>query len=105
MTEEIFNRLTPYRKQLYTACNFAYVRLTSVKEKEDLAEIYKDNFNKESGIMGGCSRCILRDCKALGVQYFAIEKEKKENKENKENKTIEEDGSNTKRKGRPKKSN
>lgn len=73
-TKEIYERLTKYRNSLYNACYLDYVRLTSMKDKEELSAIYKEHFSKDSGIMGGCSRCILRDCKALGKLYFEDEK-------------------------------
>lgn len=115
-TEEIYERLTKYRNSLYNACNFDYVRLTSVEEKNELAEIYKEHFKKDSGIIGGCSRCILKDCKALGKLYFEDEKVYKElelkskdaeNEEvvNNEEKNEIKDERTNKRKGRPKKSN
>ena len=109
-TKEIYERLTKYRNSLYNACYLDYVRLTSIKDKEELSAIYKEHFNKDSGIMGGCSRCILRDCKALGKLYFEDEKVYKQlaeeaNKEVKEEKDEIKNELQTKRKGRPKKSN
>ena len=106
-TKEIYERLTKYRNSLYNACYLDYVRLTSIKDKEELSAIYKEHFNKDSGIMGGCSRCILRDCKALGKLYFEDEKVYKQLAEE-ANKEVKEEIKNelqTKRKGRPKKSN
>lgn len=73
-SKENYNRLTPYRKHLYNALNFSYVRLTSLKEKEELADIYKSHFNKDSDILNGCGRCLLRDCRTLGKLYFEDEK-------------------------------
>lgn len=109
LTEEIYNRLTKYRKNLYSACYLDYVRLSSLQDKEELASIFKTIFYKDSGILSGCSRCILRDTKAMGELYFKDEKIKKEEeKKNKEEKEKKEDIKNelqTKRKGRPKKSN
>lgn len=109
LTEEIYNRLTKYRKNLYSACYLDYVRLSSLQDKEELASIFKAIFSKDSGILSGCSRCILRDTKAMGELYFKDEKIKKEEeKKNKEEKEKKEDIKNelqTKRKGRPKKSN
>lgn len=109
-TKEIYERLTKYRNSLYNACYLDYVRLTSMKDKEELSAIYKEHFGKDSGIMGGCSRCILRDCKALGKLYFEDEKVYKQlaeeaNKEVKEEKEEIKNELQTKRKGRPKKSN
>ena len=105
-SKENYDRLTQYRKHLYNALNFSYVRLTTLKEKEELADIYKSHFNKDSDILNGCGRCLLRDCRTLGKLYFEDEKVymelEQENKENKENKTKE---INVKRKGRPKKFN
>lgn len=109
-TKEIYEKLTKYRNSLYNACYLDYVRLTSIKDKEELSAIYKEHFSKDSGIMGGCSRCILRDCKALGKLYFADEKVYKQlaeeaNKKEKEEKEEIKNELQTKRKGRPKKSN
>lgn len=106
-TKEIYERLTKYRNSLYNACYLDYVRLTSIKDKEELSAIYKEHFGKDSGIMGGCSRCILRDCKALGKLYFEDEKVYKQLAEevNKEEKEEIKNELQTKRKGRPKKSN
>lgn len=109
-TKEIYEKLTKYRNSLYNACYLDYVRLTSIKDKEELSAIYKEHFGKDSGIMGGCSRCILRDCKALGKLYFEDEKVYKQlaeevNKEVKEEKEEIKNELQTKRKGRPKKSN
>lgn len=102
LTEEIYNRLTKYRKNLYSACYLDYVRLSSLQDKEELASIFKTIFNKDSGILSGCSRCILRDTKAMGELYFKDEKIKKEEeKKNKEKEnTIEENGKEDNNKGR-----
>lgn len=111
LTEEIYNRLTKYRKNLYSACYLDYVRLSSLQDKEELASIFKAIFCKDSGILSGCSRCILRDTKAMGELYFKDEKIKKEeekknkNKQEKEEKEEIKNELQTKRKGRPKKSN
>lgn len=112
-SKENYNRLTPYRKHLYNALNFSYVRLTTLKEKEELADIYKNHFNKDSDILNGCGRCLLRDCRTLGKLYFEDEKvymELEPSNEVIENKEIKKEIDNdvklpTKRKGRPKKSN
>lgn len=109
-TKELYDRLTKYRNSLYNACYLDYVRLTSIKDKEELSAIYNEHFKKDSGIMGGCSRCMLRDCKALGKLYFEDEKVYKQLAEQEVNKKEEEKEEiknelQTKRKGRPKKSN
>lgn len=77
-TKELYDKLTKYRDKLYTACQLDYVRLTSIEEKKALNDLYELAFNSKSGIMNGCSRCLLRDTKRLGVAYFADEKEYKE---------------------------
>lgn len=109
-TKEIYERLTKYRNSLYNACYLDYVRLTSVKDKEELSAIYKEHFKKDSGILSGCSRCMLKDAKALGKLYFEDEKVYKQLAEQEANKKEEEKEEiknelQTKRKGRPKKSN
>ena len=106
-SKENYDRLTPYRKHLYNALNFSYVRLTTLKEKEELADIYKSHFNKDSDILNGCGRCLLRDCRTLGKLYFEDEKVYNDENNNKiEEKEIDNDVKlPTKRKGRPKKSN
>lgn len=112
-SKENYDRLTPYRKHLYNALNFSYVRLTTLKEKEELADIYKSHFNKDSDILNGCGRCLLRDCRTLGKLYFEDEKvymELEPSNEVIENKEIKKEIDNdvklsTKRKGRRKKSN
>lgn len=77
-TKELYDKLTKYRQHFYTAVQLDYVRLTNIEEKKALNDLYELAFNSKSGIMSGCSRCLLRDTKRLGVAYFADEKEYKE---------------------------
>lgn len=103
-TKELYDKLTPYRRNLYTAIQLDYVRLNTYEDKKILAEIYKSHFKKDSEILTGCSRCLLREVRQLGKLYFEDEKVYNENKE--EKKEIDNDVKlPTKRKGRPKKSN
>lgn len=81
MTQEQFNKLTKYRDSLYTATNLDYVRVQTIEDKQTLHNLYKEIFNKDSGIMGGCTRCLLRDIKTLGKSYFEFEKQLKEQDE------------------------
>lgn len=73
-TEEIFNKLTPYRVFLYTACYGNYVRFNNIQEKKALAEIYTKHFGKKSKIDNGCGGCTLNEMKQLGRLYFEDEK-------------------------------
>jgi hypothetical protein len=107
-TKELYERLTPFRTQLYNACYFDFIRFTSVKEKEELAIIFKLHFKKDSDILKGCTRCLLRDCRLLGKDYFQDEKEYAqlepkveviENQDN-NNKITKKDTSNGKRRKR-----
>lgn len=77
-TKELFERLTKYRGNMYSACYLDYARLNNYDDKKELAEIYKLHFKKDSGILSGCSRCLLRDLRELGKLYFQDEKEYKE---------------------------
>lgn len=77
-TKELYDKLTKYRQHFYTAVQLDYVRLTNIEEKKALNDLYELAFNSKSGILSGCSRCLLRDTKRLGVAYFADEKEYKE---------------------------
>lgn len=77
-TKELYEKLTKFKNQLYNAVYLDYIRLTDISEKKALNDIYELAFNSKSGIMNGCSRCLLRDAKRLGVAYFADEKEYKE---------------------------
>lgn len=92
MTQEQFNKLTKYRDNLYTATNLDYVRVQSAEDKKALHNLYKEIFDKDSGIIGGCTRCLIRDLKAIGKVYFEYEKQLKEQDEQPKSK-----------KGRPKK--
>ena len=77
-TKELYDKLTKFKNQLYNAVYLDYIRLTDISEKKALNDLYELAFNSKSGIMNGCSRCLLRDTKRLGVAYFADEKEYKE---------------------------
>lgn len=87
MTNEIFEKLTPYRENLYTSTYGDYVRLMSIKDKEILGQIYKEHFNKDSKMLNGCTRCLLSNLKELGKDYF-----QKEEELNKKDKKDIEDG-------------
>lgn len=77
-TKELYDRLTKYRNSLYNACYLDYTRLNTLDDKKELDLIYKTHFNKDSGILTGCGRCLLRDMKTLGKLYFEDEKVYKE---------------------------
>lgn len=49
--------------------------------------MYKETFNTEKGIIGGCQHCLYEGCKKLGKLYFEDKKayEKAENNKNAEN--------------------
>lgn len=78
LKKDIYDKLIPYREKLYTACYLDYIRLTNIKDKEELAKLFKEHFKVDSGILNGCNRCLIRDCKKLGNLFFADEKEYKE---------------------------
>lgn len=91
-TKELYDRLTKYRNSLYNAVYLDYTRLNSYDDKKEIAEIYKLHFKKDSGILSGCSRCLLRDMRELGKLYFADEKvynQPKPSNEVIENKAVE----------------
>lgn len=73
-TDEIYERLIEFDRQLYTSVQLDYVRFNSLDHKRRLADIYFDHFKKKSGIMDGCSRCMLRDTKQLAKLYFEDKK-------------------------------
>lgn len=77
-TDKEFEKLTEFRDNLYAAKYCGYVRFGSREQKERLAAIYESHFGKKSGILNGCSRCLLRDTKALAELYFNDVREKEE---------------------------
>lgn len=77
-TDKEFERLTEFEDNLYAAKYCGYVRFGSREQKERLAAIYEKHFGKKSGILNGCSRCLLNDTRALADLYFADVKEKEE---------------------------
>lgn len=77
-TEKEFERLTEFKDNLYAAKYCGYVRFGSREQKERLAAIYESHFGKKSGILNGCSRCLLNDTRALADLYFADVKEKED---------------------------
>lgn len=77
-TDKEFEKLTEFRDNLYAAKYCGYVRFGSREQKERLAAIYESHFGKKSGILNGCSRCLLNDTKALAELYFKDVKEKEE---------------------------
>lgn len=77
-TDKEFERLTEFKDNLYAAKYCGYVRFGSREQKERLAAIYESHFKKKSGILNGCSRCLLNDTRALADLYFADVKEKEE---------------------------
>lgn len=81
ITKEQFDVLETYRVQLYNALYLDFIRLSTLKDKEILSALYKDIFNKDSEIMNGCARCLLRDSKKLAKIYFDYKKEQEENEQ------------------------
>lgn len=77
-TDKEFERLTEFKDNLYAAKYCGYVRFSSREQKERLAAIYESHFGKKSGILNGCSRCLLNDTKALADLYFNDVKEREE---------------------------
>lgn len=77
-TDKEFEKLTEFKDNLYAAKYCGYVRFGSREQKERLAAIYESHFGKKSGILNGCSRCLLNDTKALAELYFKDVKEREE---------------------------
>lgn len=93
-TEEQYEILKNNDGILYTATYCDFVRINNRKELEKLDRIYNEAFKTKSSIIGGCNRCLLRDLKKLGKEYFAdkkaYEKIKQEHEElEKETEVIE----------------
>lgn len=68
--EEIFNQMAEYEDVFYTAVNCDFVRMGGYERKKAVSDLYSKVFNKKSGILDGCGRCLLNDTKRLGEVYF-----------------------------------
>lgn len=102
LKKEQFEALKEYRVQLYNTLYLDFIRLSSIKDKEILAKLYKEIFNKDSEIITGCNRCLLRDTKKLAQVYFDYEKKIEEETKND---NTEQSTTTRSKKGRRSKSN
>lgn len=68
--EEIYSQLAEYEDVFYTAVNCDFVRMGGYERKKTISDLYSRVFNKKSGIMDGCGRCLLNDTKRLGEVYY-----------------------------------
>lgn len=103
MKQEQYKKLKEYEQQLTTALYCDYARNVTSKGFEVLNGVYKELFNKDSGLGSGCGKCQLKALKEIAKEYFAY-KEKQEEKmakaregKNKEenNTIVEEENNNT----------
>ena len=103
MKQEQYKKLKDYEQQLTTALYCDYARNITIKGLEILNSVYKELFNKDSGLGSGCGKCQLKALKEIAKEYFNY-KEKLEDKmakaregKNKEdnNTIVEEDNNNT----------
>lgn len=104
-TKEQFETLKKYHKHLMTARYGDYIRISDRKSLEELDKVFKEAFHKESGILNGCMRCILRDIKALAIKYVEDDEIlSKAEAETKTEETVTEAPKKTRRNGRKKSS-
>lgn len=90
MKTEYFEYLKNYENNLFTALKLDYSRNLPTSVLQKMSEIFKAIFNKESGLLNGCSRCALRDLKSLASAYFeAKESMEKLNEELKKVEQVE----------------
>lgn len=88
MTIKQYSVLRQYEQQMSTAQNGNYVRALGSQSREKLAVVYKEIFKRDSGFIGGCGSCILKNLKELAPLYFEF----KEKLKHKGNKTDNENG-------------
>lgn len=70
MTKEIFESLDIYEDLFTKAINDGFIRSLGSSHASFLHNTFFTLFGTTSGILGGCSRCVLRDVKRIGEEYF-----------------------------------
>lgn len=72
MTQEQFERLTPYSGVMYNAVYLSYARVGDPEMVKTLNEVSKEIWN--IGIEGGCNHCFMNHLKRIGKAYFEFKK-------------------------------
>jgi hypothetical protein len=83
MTIKQYSVLKEYETQMRTASQSNFVRALGTQSRQKLAVIYKEIFGRESGFIGGCGSCMLKNLRELAVPYFEFQNKLK-NKKKKE---------------------
>lgn len=91
MTVKQYSTLKEYETQMKSAVNGNYARALGSQSREKLAVVYKEIFKRDSGFIGGCGSCILKNLKELATPYFEFQ-EKLKHRNNKPTNTIQENG-------------
>lgn len=72
MTQEQFERLTPYSGVMHNALYLSYARVGDAEMMKTLNEVSKEIWNIP--IEGGCSHCLMNHIKRVGKAYFDYKK-------------------------------
>lgn len=70
MTKKQYEDLAIYENLFNSAINSGYIRTVGASHASYLHGVFKELFGRDSGILGGCGRCVLRDVKRIGEEYF-----------------------------------
>ena len=87
-TKEQREILAQYENNLKTAYFADWVRIETRKAVDEMDKVFHDAYGQTSGLHSACSRCVIRDVKRLGKDYFADLKELAEKKEKAEAKKV-----------------
>lgn len=88
MTVKQYSVLKQYETQMLSAVNGNYARALGSQSREKLAVVYEQIFKRDSGFIGGCGSCILKNLKELATPYFEFQ-EKLKSRKNKDDGTEE----------------
>lgn len=69
ITKEQYETLSKYEKNLSTALHLGYARNLGQVAVCELDEVYKEIFNEQSKLKGGCPACVLSELKRLAVEF------------------------------------
>ena len=82
MTVKQYSVLKQYETQMLSAVNGNYARALGSQSREKLAVVYKEIFKRDSGFIGGCGSCILKNLKELATPYFEFQEKLKHRNNN-----------------------
>lgn len=74
--DDIFRDMEEFKDNFFVSIHNNFVRFNNIAQKERLAAVYERVFGRKSGILNGCSRCLLNDTKALARVYYDYEAKK-----------------------------